>query len=66
MQRRSRPAQTGLGIDRLQAHESQQPTHSLMIDSLPLMPEPSDHPENPTEGSPGIALIQPPQEQQIL
>jgi hypothetical protein len=53
-----RTADVGPGIDGFQAHQPQQSSHAFRINLVPLLVEPSRHPQHTIKGSPRILLIQ--------
>src|SRR5262249_61625529 len=62
----SRQTQSGLGIDRLQAHQPHQALHPLAVDWLPLLDQPGGHPPTAVEGTGGVLLVDEPHQPQVL
>ena len=59
-------AQPGLGVDRLQAHDSHQPPDPLAVHLLPSFVQPDRHPPAAAEGAGGVLLVDPPHQPQVL
>ena len=56
----SRPAQSGLGVDRFQPHCAHQTRYPLVIDGIPLSLKHCRHTTDPVKGRPGVLLVDQP------
>jgi len=63
--RLSRPAQSGLGIDRFQPHYAHQTRHPLVIDGIPLSLKHCRHTTDPVKRCPGVLLVHQPHQGQV-
>ena len=63
--RLSRPAQSGLGIDRFQPHYAHQTRHPLVIDRIALSLKHCRHTTDPVKRCPGVLLVHQPHQGQV-